>query len=56
MEKLNKSIKMYKSVCVLQIGKRLAENGLTDYATLSWKIQPEGNVFQKSNATQQTDP
>ncbi|KTF78065.1 hypothetical protein cypCar_00042070 [Cyprinus carpio] len=45
-----------KTEILLQIGKRLAENGLTDYATLSWKIQPEGNVFQKSNATQQTDP
>ncbi|XP_026122338.1 C-type lectin BfL-1-like [Carassius auratus] len=44
------------SEILLQIGKRLKENGLKDYAKLSWKIQPDANVFQKIDATQQTEP
>ncbi|XP_016116495.1 C-type lectin BfL-2 [Sinocyclocheilus grahami] len=44
-----------KTEILLQMGKRLEENGLTN-AKLSWKIQPDGNVFQKRDATQQTGP
>ncbi|KAF4111680.1 hypothetical protein G5714_008711 [Onychostoma macrolepis] len=46
-----------KKEILLQIGKILKEKGMAKYAKLSWKIQPDENVFQKkiqSNITQQT--
>ncbi|KAF4111683.1 C-type lectin mannose-binding isoform-like [Onychostoma macrolepis] len=40
-----------KTEILLQIGKILKEKGLAKDAKLSWKIQPDGNVFQKNDAT-----
>ncbi|KAL1272098.1 hypothetical protein QQF64_031114 [Cirrhinus molitorella] len=39
-----------------QIEELLKEKGLRDYAKLSWKIQPDGNVFQKSRRSDATSP
>ncbi|XP_073691763.1 C-type lectin mannose-binding isoform isoform X2 [Garra rufa] len=43
-----------KTEILQQIGEILKEKGLTDYAKLSWKIQPDGNVFQKSRRSDAT--
>ncbi|XP_050970320.1 C-type lectin lectoxin-Lio3 isoform X1 [Labeo rohita] len=45
-----------KTEILQKIGEKLKEKGLTDYAKLSWKIQPDGNIFQKSQRSKATQP
>ncbi|XP_016383682.1 C-type lectin mannose-binding isoform [Sinocyclocheilus rhinocerous] len=45
-----------KTEVLLQIAKILKQKRLTDYAKLLWKIQPDGNVFQKSRKSDAIQP
>ncbi|XP_073763998.1 C-type lectin LmsL-like [Danio rerio] len=43
-----------KADILMKMKQKLEEKGLPENATLSWEIQPDGNVFQKSRKSDDT--